>query len=128
MILSVVLFGYETWPVALRQERRWTIFDNRMRRRIFGPKRAKVTGDRKKLNSEEFHLVFFTIRYLGDEIKEDEIGGKNSAHERVKFHKKCWLESLKERKRPYRRRRHRWDDIIKFDLGRNTFSGSGLNS
>jgi len=39
VILSVVLYGCESWSLALREERRLRAFANRVLRRIFGPKR-----------------------------------------------------------------------------------------
>ena len=42
VILSVVLYGCETWSLSLREERRLRVFENRVLRRIFGPKRDKV--------------------------------------------------------------------------------------
>jgi hypothetical protein len=44
IILPVVLSGCETWSLTLREEHRLGVFENRMLRRIFGPKRDKVTG------------------------------------------------------------------------------------
>jgi hypothetical protein len=44
IILPVVLFGYETWLLTLREECRLRVFENRVLRRIFGPKRDEVTG------------------------------------------------------------------------------------
>ena len=44
IILPLVLYGCETWSLALRQERRLRVFENRVLRRIFGPKRDEVTG------------------------------------------------------------------------------------
>ena len=44
IILPVVLYGYETWSLTLREERRLRVFENRVLRRIFGPKREEVTG------------------------------------------------------------------------------------
>ena len=44
IILPVVLYGCETWSLTLREERRLRVFENRMLRRIFGPKRDEVTG------------------------------------------------------------------------------------
>jgi hypothetical protein len=41
--------------LTLREEHRLRVFENRVLRRIFGPKRAKVAGDRKKLHFEELH-------------------------------------------------------------------------
>jgi hypothetical protein len=40
----VVLYGGETWSLILREEHRLRVFENRVLRRIFGPKRDKVTG------------------------------------------------------------------------------------
>ena len=44
IILPVVLYGCETWLLTLREERRLSVFENRVLRRIFGPKRDEVTG------------------------------------------------------------------------------------
>jgi hypothetical protein len=45
IILPVVLYGCETWSVTLREENRLKVFDNRVLRRIFGPKRDEMKGD-----------------------------------------------------------------------------------
>jgi hypothetical protein len=45
IILSVVLYGCETWSLTLREEHRLRVFENRVLRRIFGPKKDKVTGE-----------------------------------------------------------------------------------
>jgi hypothetical protein len=45
IILPVVLYGCETWSITLRVEHRLKVFQNRVLRRIFGPKRDEVTGD-----------------------------------------------------------------------------------
>jgi len=47
IILPLVLYGYETWSLTLREERRLRVFVNRVLRRIFGPKRDEVTGERR---------------------------------------------------------------------------------
>jgi len=44
IILHVVLYGCEAWFLTLREEHRIRVFENRVLRRIFGPKRDKVTG------------------------------------------------------------------------------------
>jgi len=46
--LPVVLYGCGTWSLTLREERRLRVFENRVLRRIFGPKRDEVTGEWKK--------------------------------------------------------------------------------
>ena len=43
VILPVVLYGYETWSLTLREKRRVRVFENRVLRRIFGSKRDEVT-------------------------------------------------------------------------------------
>jgi hypothetical protein len=45
----VVLYGCETWSLALREECRLRVFENRVLRRIFGPKGDEVTGEGRKL-------------------------------------------------------------------------------
>jgi hypothetical protein len=55
IILPAVLYGCETWSLTLREEHRLRVFDNRVLRRIFGPKTAEVTGEWRKLHSEELH-------------------------------------------------------------------------
>ena len=44
IILPVVLYGSETWSLTLREERRLRVFENKVLRRIFGPRRDEVTG------------------------------------------------------------------------------------
>ena len=46
--VTVVLYGCETWSLTLREERRLRVFENRVLRRIFGPKRDEVTGKWRK--------------------------------------------------------------------------------
>jgi sorting nexin-29 len=53
VVLPVVLYGCETWSLTLRVEQRLRAFENRVLRRIFGPKRNKVTGDWRRLHNEE---------------------------------------------------------------------------
>jgi hypothetical protein len=43
--MSVVLYGCETWSLTLRKEHKRRAFENRVLRRIFGPKKDEVTGD-----------------------------------------------------------------------------------
>jgi len=44
-IILLVLYGCETWSLILGEERRLRVFENRVLRRIFGPKRDEVTGN-----------------------------------------------------------------------------------
>ena len=52
IILPLVLHGCETWLLILREESRLRVFENRVLRRIFGPKRNEVTGEWRKLYNE----------------------------------------------------------------------------
>jgi hypothetical protein len=49
------MYGCETWSLKLREEHRLRVFENRVLRRIFGPKRDEVTGEWRKLHTEELH-------------------------------------------------------------------------
>jgi hypothetical protein len=52
IILPVVLYGCETWSQTLREEHRLRVFENRVLRKIFGPKRDEVTGEWRQLHCE----------------------------------------------------------------------------
>jgi hypothetical protein len=54
----LVLYGYETWSLTLREEHRLRVFENRVLRRIFGTKRDEVTGEWTKLHNEELHDLY----------------------------------------------------------------------
>jgi len=61
-IILPVVYGCETWSLTLREECRLRVFENRVLRRIFGPKRDKVTGEWRKLHNEELctaHPILF---------------------------------------------------------------------
>ena len=58
IILTVVLCGCETWSLTLREERRLRVFENRVRRRIFGPKRGEVTGEWRELHNEKLNDLY----------------------------------------------------------------------
>jgi len=58
IILPVVLYGCETWSLTMREERRPRVFENRMLRRIFGPKRDGLTGEWRKLHNEELNGLY----------------------------------------------------------------------
>jgi hypothetical protein len=58
VIPTVVLYECETWSLTLREEHGMRVFENRVLRRIFGPKGDEVTGEWKKLHSEELHNLY----------------------------------------------------------------------
>ena len=57
-ILPVVLYGCETWSLTLKEERRLRVFENRVLRRAFGPKRDDVTGEWRKLHNKELSDLY----------------------------------------------------------------------
>ena len=56
--MPVVLYGYETWSLTLREERRLRVFENRVLRRVFGPTRDEVTGEWGILHNEELSDLY----------------------------------------------------------------------
>jgi hypothetical protein len=54
----VVVYGCETLSLILREEHRLRVFENRMLRRIFGPKRDEMTEGWRKLHNEEIHNLY----------------------------------------------------------------------
>jgi hypothetical protein len=58
VILPVALYGCETWSLTLKEERRLRVFENRVLRRIFGPRRDEVTREWRKLHNEELSDLY----------------------------------------------------------------------
>jgi hypothetical protein len=79
-VLPVVLYGFETWSLTLREERKPMLFVNRLLRRKFGAKRDGLTGERRKLYNEELNGLYPLTQYCaGDKIEMNEMGGACSA-------------------------------------------------
>jgi hypothetical protein len=57
-IVVVDMYGCETWSLTVKEEHRLKVFENRMLKGIFGPKRDEVTGGRRKLHNEELHNLY----------------------------------------------------------------------
>jgi len=55
IILPVVLYGCETWSLTLEDVHRLRVFENRVPRRLFGPKRDEIKGEWRKLHNEEMY-------------------------------------------------------------------------
>jgi hypothetical protein len=62
--LAVVLYECETWSLTLREERRLRVFENRMLRRIFGPKGDEIAEEWRKLRSEELNDLYFLPNFI----------------------------------------------------------------
>jgi hypothetical protein len=92
------------------------VFENRVLRRIFGPKRDEVTGGWRKLNNEELHGLYSSpnivrvikarrMRWAGHVARMGEVRGASNI-----------LVGSPEGRRPLGRPRRRWEDNIKMDL------------
>jgi hypothetical protein len=85
IILPVVLYGCETWTLTLREEHRLRVFENRVLRRIFGPKRDEVTGNWRKVHNEELHNLYSspnTITMIKSSSMEEHEWEKRGMHTR----------------------------------------------
>jgi len=116
IILPVVLYGCETWSLTLREERKLSVFENKVLRRIFGPRRDEVTGEWRILHNEELNDLYCSpnivrvikwrrMRWAGHVARMGE--------ERVVYRV---LVEKPGGKRPLGRSRRRWVDNIRMDL------------
>jgi hypothetical protein len=116
IILPVVLYGCETWSPTLRDENKLRAFENRVLRRIFGPKRDRGTGRWRKLHNEELHNLYCSpsiikmikskrMQWVGHVAR---MGEKRNVY--------MLLVGNPEGKRSLGRPRHRQVDCIKMDL------------
>jgi hypothetical protein len=116
IILYVVLYGCETWSLTVREEHKLRAFENRVLRRIFGPKGDEVIGGWRKLHNEELHDLYSSLsiiriirlrrmRWAGHVTR---MGEKRNVYR--------LLVGKPEGKRPLGTPRHRWRDNIKLDL------------
>jgi hypothetical protein len=81
IILPVVLYGCETWSLTPREEHRLRVFENRVLRRIFGPKMDEVTGEWRKLHNTKLHNLYSSPDIIR-QVKTNEVGGACSRHGR----------------------------------------------
>jgi hypothetical protein len=113
----VVLYGCETWYLTLREEHRLRVFENRVLRRIFGPRRDEMTGEWRKLRNEEPHDLYSSpgiitviksrrMRWTGHVAR---VGEKRNAYR--------LLVAKPKGKRPIGRPRRGWVYNIRMDLG-----------
>jgi hypothetical protein len=117
MILPVVLYGCETWSVTLREQHRLWVFENRVLRKIFGPKRDDVTGEWRKLHSEELNN-WNSLSNIIMQFKSRLI--RSAGHvARMREERKVYnvLVGKPEGKGPLERPRSRWEDGLRIILG-----------
>jgi hypothetical protein len=65
IILSVVLYDCETWSLLLREEHRLRVFENRVLRKILGPKRDEATGGWRQFVMKNFIISILNKILLG---------------------------------------------------------------
>jgi hypothetical protein len=92
------------------------VFENRVLRRIFGPKRDEVTGEWRKLHSEELHNLY-SFQNIIRQIKSRRMRWAGHVARMGEERKLCKvLVGKPERKRPLGGPRHRWEEGIRMDL------------
>jgi len=112
----VVLYGCETWSLTLREERRLRVFENRVLRLIFGPRRVAGTEDWRKLRNEELNDLCSSPNIVRA-IKSRRI--KLAGHVAHMVERRDVYRVLvrkPEGKEPLGRPKRRWEDNIKMDL------------
>ena len=81
VILPVVLYGCETWSLTFKYERWLKVFENRVLRRIFGPKRDEVTGEWRKIHNEELNDLYSSPDIIWmNKIEKNEMSGTYSMY------------------------------------------------
>jgi len=116
IILHVVLYGCETWSLTLREERRLRVFENRVLRGIFGPKRNEVTGEWRKLHNEELNDLYSSPNIVWVIKLRRKRLAEHVARMGVRRGVYRMLVGKPEGKRPLGRPRRRWEDNIMNDL------------
>jgi hypothetical protein len=116
IILPVVFYGCETWSLTLREERKLRVFENMVLRRIFGLRRDEVTGEWRRLHSEELNDLYCSpsiVRVMKSRrmkwVEHVARMGEGRGVYRV-------LVEKPEGKRPMGRLRRRWVDNIGMDF------------
>ena len=113
--MPVVLYGCETWSLILREECRLRVFENRILRRIFGPKRDE-NWEWRRLHNEELHSLYRspnTVRVI--KSRRLRWAGYVARMEESRSAFKI-LTGKPTAKRPLWRPRRRWEDNIRMDL------------
>jgi hypothetical protein len=116
IILPVVLYGCETWSLTLKEECRLRVFENRVLRRIYGPKTDQVTEVWRRLHNKELYALYSSpdiIRVINTRRLRWAGHAANMRERRGAYRV---LVGKPEERRPLGRPRHRWEDNIKMDF------------
>jgi hypothetical protein len=116
IILPIVLYECETWSLTLREEHRLRVFENRVLRRIFGPKREE-DGLWIKLHNDELHSLYSSLNIVRV-IRSRRMRWAGHVARMGLFVERP------EGKRPLGRPRRRWEDNIKLDLRETGIDGA----
>ena len=116
IVFPFVLYGRETWSLTLREERRLKVFENRVLRRIFGPKRDEVTGEWRKLHNEEFNDLYSSPNIVRVIKSRRMRWARHVARMEERRGEYRVLVGKPEGKRPLERPMSRWEGNIKMDL------------
>jgi hypothetical protein len=127
IILPVVSYGCETWSLTLREQHRLSVFENRVLRRIFGPKRDEVMGQWRKLRNGELHNLYSSLDIIRQITSRRMrwVGHVGRMGDGRKVYRV--LVGKPEGKRPLGSPRHRWEDGIKMDLSKIGLGEGVLN-
>jgi hypothetical protein len=90
------LFGYETWSLTLREEHRLKVIENRVLRRISGPKRNELTGSWPKLQNELHNLSSSPSIIRMNKSRRIRLTGYVARMVRNCMHIRYWWEGRKE--------------------------------
>jgi hypothetical protein len=115
IILPVVLYGCETWSLTLRDECRLRVSENRVLRRIFGPKTDKVTLRWKRLHNEELYALYRSTNIIQVIQSRRLRWAEHTARTGERKGAYSVLVGKPEGRRPLGTSRHRWENI-KMDI------------
>jgi hypothetical protein len=96
--MSVGLYACETWSLTLREKHRLRVFENRVLRRIFRPKRDEKTGASRKLHNEALHILYSSPSIIRNiKSRRTKMEGHEARMERTAMHTGFCSENQKER-------------------------------
>jgi hypothetical protein len=116
IILPVVLYGCETWSLALRGEHRLRVFENRVLGMIFGLRTDEVTGEWRKLLNEKLHDLYSLPSIIRIMKSRRMRWAGHVAQMWEKRNAYRLLVGKPEGRRPLGRPRRTWLDNIRMDL------------